>query len=73
MIETGVRTVMITTRAVPAPALTAACRRSSASTHRDFADPLVSLLSLSIAGSILLGLMCFMLVARRRPVGPARE
>jgi micrococcal nuclease len=40
MIETGVRTVMITTRAVPRTQTTAACRRNSAPTHRDFADPL---------------------------------
>jgi hypothetical protein len=40
MIETGVRTVMITTRTVPAPVPTTACRRSSTPAHRDFADPL---------------------------------
>ena len=44
MIETGVRTVMITTRTVPAPSPTTACRRSSAPTHRDFADHLRTVL-----------------------------
>jgi hypothetical protein len=40
MIKAGVRTAMITTRVVLAPAPTAACRRSSTPTHRDFAAPL---------------------------------
>jgi hypothetical protein len=39
MIKAGVRTAMITTRVVPAPAPTAACRRSSTPIHRDVADP----------------------------------
>jgi hypothetical protein len=38
MIETGVRTVMITARVVPAPSPGTACRRSSASACRDSAD-----------------------------------
>jgi hypothetical protein len=40
MIKAGVRTAMITTRAVPALLPPTACHRSSAPTHRDFAGPL---------------------------------
>jgi hypothetical protein len=41
MIKAGVGTAMITTRAVPALSSLTACRRSSAPTHRDFAEPLL--------------------------------
>ena len=45
----------ITTRAVPAPAPQPACRRSSAPTHRDFADPL----GFAVIGATRqLGLLC---------------
>ena len=42
MITAGVRTAMITTRAVPASSPPAACRRSSTPIHRDFADALLA-------------------------------
>jgi len=40
----------ITTRAVPALVPRLACRRSSASTHHDFADPLVSAAAETVRG-----------------------
>ena len=49
MINAGGRTAMITTRDVPA-LTSAACRRSSALTHRDYADPLVLLVGRGRSG-----------------------
>ena len=45
MIKAGVRTAMITTRVVLAPLPSAACRRSSAPARHDFAEPVVTHLS----------------------------
>ena len=59
----------ITTRAVPAPRTSTACRRSSAPTHRDFADPLPGHLTAGLllcVGALVFALLAWVVVIAQR-------